>query len=1312
MKKIFKISIVLICIIIGLLIIIPGGVLIYLNSSHATHLIQNIVNKNIPGSLTWQHQRIKLLRGEFDFKGLAIKSPSGDKIASIERLYLNISTPLLFKKEIKIEAFYLEGPWIAMQIDTAGALNVTSAFVSDTVKEEQVKEPEKEKKEAEPFNFHIDSLWLGRAAVSFATGRGDFHISSIGIEINAKGDLAQKSALLDLKVQNARVTLDSSVIDLSDLVLTASLQNGKIEPLVFKVSSAGSQISLQSSVEDIFEKPRVSLDLSVKCALEEISSFFQLKPGLSGNAALRLTANGTPDNPDAGLRMDYSGGSLAGAEVNKIKLVLNVHDRYAGIDTLSITAASGTIALQGEADMRSVFEEGYFDSSINFDALSYKAGLNINHIELSQIPWLAGIISGIVTSHVVAEGSGILPEKLKGNTQLSLDVNNLFTKGMPSPLDAKFNTDASMHRCIVVLKQFELQSDFTQISGRGTYDLNRHYVDALLTIDTTDLSAILPLFGVDSARGFTSLEVDVSGPVKKNLKAKCHVRGYDLAYLPYPVGDIELTASLDSLGSVTLSQLSLNNKNSSLNIRGSADIFTTGSMNVRKNPHFDIVIENSQLFLQDFMDSLFGEISLGAHVHGTPSALYGNVSLSGSDFDLGVQKLHGITFNGILDSQRINIEPLEISVTPKEKVTVNGWVGLDNTYSISLASPGISLKSFDKVSGLEMVDGILGLDFSGTGTFDNPEASGSITISNIVVREKALDDINLDINLQNQLAELSGNLNFDIIGSYLLKEKDFHIAAIFNQTDLSPYFSLADQKDLNGTITGIIEASGNTDSLDLESIKANTNITDIVINHRDLEAISSNSIKISVLKKHIEIIPIHIKLLKEGNIDISGGGDLDGEVDFKLDANIPASLAGLFSVDLTDADGNINIRGALTGNIKDPDIKADITLNDISLTVPEIMQRLHKVNGHASVTPEKVTIDSINGNLDDGSFDCAGTVDLDSMKLSNFAIALNANSLPVNMPEMLDLLLNAKLNLHGCMDSSVIEGEIEMLEGVYYKDFNNISLISGIGQKKREVKPEKEEAEESFLNNLNFDVVIKAQENFKVDNNIARLEINPDLRLVGTVSNPVINGRARVVPGIGTITYLRNTFIVQKGVIDFLYPYKTDPIISIAGEVQRRQWKISLSISGHLDDLTFTLSTDPELEHEDIISLLMVGKTTYELSRGELMEGGSTEQLLAQLVDATMGKGIKKATGLDVFAIETGSEDETEEEEESDRIEVTVGKALSKRLMTKYSIESEKGELTQKAIIEYKLLENILLQTFNDDKGNYGGELQLRWEFR
>ena len=104
-----------------------------------------------------------------------------------------------------------------------------------------------------------------------------------------------------------------------------------------------------------------------------------------------------------------------------------------------------------------------------------------------------------------------------------------------------------MQQGVATLNQFELHSDFTQVSGQGKYDLNRHFVDASLSIDTTDLAAILPLFGIDSVRGFASLEVDASGAVEKNLKAQCHVGGYDIAYLPYPVGDLDCNGDVDPL---------------------------------------------------------------------------------------------------------------------------------------------------------------------------------------------------------------------------------------------------------------------------------------------------------------------------------------------------------------------------------------------------------------------------------------------------------------------------------------------------------------------------------------------------------------------------------------------------------------------------------------------------------------------------------------------------------------------------------------------------------------------------------------------
>ena len=67
---------------------------------------------------------------------------------------------------------------------------------------------------------------------------------------------------------------------------------------------------------------------------------------------------------------------------------------------------------------------------------------------------------------------------------------------------------------------------------------------------------------------------------------------------------------------------------------------------------------------------------------------------------------------------------------------------------------------------------------------------------------------------------------------------------------------------------------------------------------------------------------------------------------------------------------------------------------------------------------------------------------------------------------------------------------------------------------------------------------------------------------------------------------------------------------------------------------------------------------------------------------------------------------------DDDRVKVTVGKDISKRLNTEYSVESNGGEIIQKASIIYKLFENLLLKGFSDTEGNSGGEVQFNFDKR
>jgi hypothetical protein len=101
--------------------------------------------------------------------------------------------------------------------------------------------------------------------------------------------------------------------------------------------------------------------------------------------------------------------------------------------------------------------------------------------------------------------------------------------------------------------------------------------------------------------------------------------------------------------------------------------------------------------------------------------------------------------------------------------------------------------------------------------------------------------------------------------------------------------------------------------------------------------------------------------------------------------------------------------------------------------------------------------------------------------------------------------------------------------------------------------------------------------------------------------------------------------------------------------------------------------------------------------------------MLAEIIATRFGEDIQQTTGLDIFEVEAGSEDG---QAASDQIKVTIGKELSRRMVVKYAVETDNSEMIQRAISEYRLLENLSVQGFQDTKGIFGGELQFRLEFR
>ena len=120
----------------------------------------------------------------------------------------------------------------------------------------------------------------------------------------------------------------------------------------------------------------------------------------------------------------------------------------------------------------------------------------------------------------------------------------------------------------------------------------------------------------------------------------------------------------------------------------------------------------------------------------------------------------------------------------------------------------------------------------------------------------------------------------------------------------------------------------------------------------------------------------------------------------------------------------------------------------------------------------------------------------------------------------------------------------------------------------------------------------------------------PDgLRITGAVEDPRINGLLRIDGG--TLRYKGKDFQLEPSTAEFRGERAWYPWIELSmwTDVATRadSYRISYYVSGFLNRLRFTASSDPFLAEKDINSLLLFGLTEEQLAAGNVVGlGGRT----------------------------------------------------------------------------------------------------------
>ena len=201
---------------------------------------------------------------------------------------------------------------------------------------------------------------------------------------------------------------------------------------------------------------------------------------------------------------------------------------------------------------------------------------------------------------------------------------------------------------------------------------------------------------------------------------------------------------------------------------------------------------------------------------------------------------------------------------------------------------------------------------------------------------------------------------------------------------------------------------------------------------------------------------------------------------------------------------------------------------------PRTWGRLHGVNGTILADLNSVEITGIQGNLDSGKFSLTGKTALKDFMPEEFNLKLKASAIPVNGIDGLDASINTDLTAAGNLDASLVEGNLILVNGEWTKDINvEKEIFSKITDKKRVRKGINQKVSgESFLDTITLNIAIKGKKPFVIDNNMAYMEIHPDIQIQANCGLSGVSGRSEIDPG--TIHYQSSDFTLTRGIIDFV----------------------------------------------------------------------------------------------------------------------------------------------------------------------------------
>jgi translocation and assembly module TamB len=271
------------------------------------------------------------------------------------------------------------------------------------------------------------------------------------------------------------------------------------------------------------------------------------------------------------------------------------------------------------------------------------------------------------------------------------------------------------------------------------------------------------------------------------------------------------------------------------------------------------------------------------------------------------------------------------------------------------------------------------------------------------------------------------------------------------------------------------------------------------------------------------------------------------------------------------------------GSFSNPQINGLLELKNATLNYATLPNGISNGNGSIVFTGNNATIRDLTAESGGGHLTASGFAGFkDGVR---FGIRVQASGVRSRIQQGVSTVASADLRLAGTGTSSILSGTVtvEQLNYAPRSDFGSILSRSA-------TPVQSAEAPSPLLDNMKLDIRIQTSPSLGVQASQAQnLQASADLRVRGTAAQPGVLGRVDISEG--QLVFFGSTYTVNTGTISFYDPLRVMPMLNISLGTQAKGVDVVLNVTGPIDNMKLSYTSDPPLQFQEIIGLLAAGRT-------------------------------------------------------------------------------------------------------------------------